>query len=575
MAPRIKNATLTPNGVNATASYNASTNTVSLQSVTDDAYATLNFGKFVYGTLKLNITVPSGGTGVLDVAFSEHEPDVNGYSDPTLLLAPFGADRINLSPGTFTIRLGFGGYAARGGRTLHLVARNTGGVTISIIPTVEQSSYIQNTGYVPTINDTTMQNYFNLARNNISAHLHDTIHDHSIRDGGQWSMDGYAIFRGLGWLYGNNPYRKILLDQMRDAYGFGIQLVGATSPVTYTDKPTGGGSLFSQTPPICGGVCFDWGLSFIWSLYDEYWWTGDKEILQKHYPVMQNFINNIPGSSYISAIPFSANAYGDWMNPDNLNMLLQNTWLIKTLQQGAYIADVLGDTIQAQTWTTRAQSIISSVQSWRQAQVGAIPAYPMYPGGISTFHEAGIMESVAVGAIDSSDVSPLVSYITSIAGNSDAVPSGGISWSNWLMLQSWPLAVKKNNGNPLAWMKATLQGYNLYKVLPELRMLGPLPYGSMGGNTCSHAWTGSGIAGFIEGGLGVSLANPGGSIAFSPCLGLPDLSFVLQSPQGQFEVQKSGTQWTITAPTNGTMQVVLGGNNQTLQAGQTAVLTET
>jgi hypothetical protein len=564
MAQRIATETCALNGSGATVSYNASTNTVSMQSGASDAFATLDFGAFRYGTISLTITCPAGTTGELDVAMSENRADATGHADPTTLYAPMGADRILLSPGTFTVRLGFAAYAPRGGRCLLLRARGTGGATITIVPIIEHASYVQNTGYVPTISDTTMQGYLTISQNVLTAHLQDVRLDHSVRDDGQFIQDACACSKADHWLGGSNPYRKILLDQSRDIF--------------YTNT-----NCFSNCPPDLGadaGAKIDWSFFFVYNLYDEYWWTGNVATLQSHWDALYRFISQIPNQgTYLTAAALTAAGYVWYGEPSGthpLDMLIINARFVTTLQRAVYIAQTLGQSAVAQAWSTWAQSIITAIQGWRTPSSGPVPAHPVCPsaaGGLSTFSFPGVMMSLVAGAIPSGDIAPLISYLapTSIP----IPPSGGDDWNIWSHLYEWPVAVKQNGGNPYPWLDAVLAPFVAVGYLIENRLVGVFPMTATSTNTKSHAWTGSGFAGFVEGVLGISIVAPGGGIAFNPVLGLPNLNFTLNSPVGIFNVQKSGTTWTVTAPTGGTMQVAIAGNStMTLNAGQTITLTE-
>ncbi len=122
----------------------------------------------------------------------------------------------------------------------------------------------------------------------------------------------------------------------------------------------------SQVPSAWENILTAWSLLWAIACYEHYLFTGDKQFVQTIFPYIQQQNENLH-TRYINSeglLEISAWNMLDWAPMDTPGegvVTHQNMWLVKVWEDTAKLAEVVGETVLAQTWRQWAQELRSAI----------------------------------------------------------------------------------------------------------------------------------------------------------------------------------------------------------------------
>jgi len=549
----------------------------------ESQYVTLDFFRPVHGypVLELAEAVPGAQ---IDIGYTEiprsaydgrmHVDPETGWIDPTGVVGDRYADRYVTRSGTQSAEI----PDERTARwmTIHVQFPESGRVVIKTLGIVKSQYPVDWVGSFATGHEHIDQ-LVKLSLIHAEVTMTDAYVDTPGREDGQWYEDARLRAEISARWFGDVRLRDFLLRT-----------------VVESQRPDG---LFHNFPPTNFAfiTAYDWTMQWAAILYDQYWWTGDTELIRTYWEPLTRYWDNVLASVDENGVWITRAIYADIRVGQKVqagqSSGIVTPGIIERLRWSAELTRAIGETEHAEVWEAEAQRM---ARAFREVHVvpalGGLPAHvadrydPTTPETLRGFSQAGQTIAVYTDLLTSPEAQAVLDYAFPAPVGSPPPPV--TRWNNptfsYRVLRALTHADRTDRavahlierysqylpGHPANPIPLTLQGpYG--GPLPEY-WLSREDAGVAPGDTLlaqpvdptgSHGWAAIPLLWLHDTLLGVELAEPGGGrLRIAPRTGgLPFVQGHTITPKGHVWVSWQPQQWTVTVeiPDGVTAEVIL------------------
>lgn len=538
----------------------------------ESRYVTFDFARPVHGYPLLHIAGATSGTmvdfGYAEIALSLHTGELHvredGWIDPTGVVGSGYADRYIARDGAQTAEI----PEERTARwlTLHVHFLRDGELVLDKVGIIKSQFPINPVGSFQC-GDPVIDQIVRLCVDHAEVTMTDAYVDTPGREDGQWIEDAQLRASIAERWFADTTLRRLLLRTHAQSQGPD----GHTHPFAPSNYPA-----YPAT--------YDWSIQWVATLWDEYMWSGDTDLVRHYWPVLTRYWENVLAR---------VNEEGLWQTPAVLADIrvgvhadkphqssgMVTPVVIERLKWSARLAEAIGETIQSEAWNRAAEKM---AEAFRRHHVIAarenVPAHvgdifdPQDPAVARGFSQASQLAASYTGLLSPEQARQVLEY--TFPAPEGTPPAGVTRWNNPTHVYR-ALKALTTAGMPERAVSHLKERYLPY--LPaspsnplSLRLQGPfggpLPeywvsredLGLKPGElnpaqpedpTGSHGWGAVPLYWLHEHLLGVTLTAPGGArIRIAPETGgLPFVSGWTNTPKGPVYVYYDPQQWTVEA----------------------------
>lgn len=548
--------------------HNGSGTSLSLRSAPsgEDAYVTVDFGRPVHGYPFFEIDAAPKGA-VMDLVYNELKTDprdgtpvlkVDGSFDPERTVGVRYGDRIVTRAGRQRVEL----PDERTCRYMMITVRNAAQEPVRIgrvglldihHPTPRNGAFSSEDGVLARL--------IELMHDHARVTMSDTYVDTPGREDAQWVEDVRLRAVLAAQWYADRTLRQVLLRHHAEM-----------------QTPEGLFNVFAPNGHSKGrGLdSFDWALSWVGILHDDWMWTGETERVLRYWDALVRFLDACHRTVRAdTGLMHTQNFLGDIRvsiepGPGGAGALL-NAWYAEGLAEAIRMADAVGERAQAEAWSARRARLVAGFRA--HLLVPSENGIPLHVAdawtpnrGTAGFSQAAQVSAILAGLVPEHTVAPLVDYV--LPDPDGSPPLGVARWNNPTYAYR-TLRVLSSTGRDARAMRHLRERYAAY--LPD----GPLPEYFLPGAqpadpTGSHGWAAVPLAWLHDAVLGVELVDPGGGrLTLTPHPGdLQRFEGTTVTPRGPVRVAYDGRaeSYAVTLPAGVTASVRLS-SGRTFEIG--------
>lgn len=527
----------------------------------ESRYITFDFHQPVHGYPFLELADATEAVtidfGYGELAYSQYSGrrfvSGNGWLNPEAVVGAGYADRYITRAGAQKLEL----PDERTARwlTLHFHFATDGQVRVARAGIVRSQYPVEEVGTFECGNPLVEQ-IVRLCRIHAQVTMSDGYVDTPGREDGQWIED--ARVRGLigsRW-FGDERLRRVMLrihaESTRGDGGF-----HAFPPSNYPAYP----------------ASYDWAVQWTAMLYDDYFWSGRTDLVERYWSVLAAFWQNTLSHVDEQGIWRSRRVLADirvGVHPssDRHSSGIATPFLIERLRWSARMARATGHTAEALQWEQAADRMAQAFRRYHWiAAAGGVPAHaadcldPEQPSAARGFSQAAQVNAVLAGLISAAEARAVLDFVFSTPDGSP--PPGVARWNNPTFFRRSLTALSDHGfagravshmieryapylpGNPRNRVDTRLQGpyggpLPEYWISREDLKLneGEINTAQPDDETGSHGWGASPLLWLHESLLGVRIMEPGGGrLRIAPETGgLPFVSGTTRTPRGLVRV---------------------------------------
>lgn len=530
----------------------------------DGLYTTMDFAFPVHGFPFLKILDASPGV-VIDIAYAEIARTLyagealvkdDGWIDPAGVVGSFYADRYITRDGAQEIEI----PDERTARwlTIRIHFREAGHLSIAGIGMMKSQYPIEPVGSF-LCGDDTVEQIVKLCRIHAEVTMSDAYVDTPGREDGQWIED-----TRLRAMIGASWFNDVRLREFCLRTFVGGEKGGEFHPFFPSNYPYHSG-------PV------DWSVQWVGMVYDHYWWTGDKAILQRYQEAIQRFWEWVTARVNDQGLFIGSQLLADIrMEPDlreGQSSGIVTAYLIERLRETIFLASEMGE----MDWQTSMEQLLTRLEMgfhhhhWIEDRHMAASVYGEDVDGPDRgFSQAAQINAVRAGLVTADAARKLIDLVFP---EPDGTPPSGVKrWNNPTFAYSALRALSQVGQHDRA-VRHLMERYAPY--LPNHpRNPVPIPLqGCYGGplpeywvsredlgladgeintahpidETGSHGWGAVPLQWLHDTLLGVRLAEPGGGkLSIRPSAGgLPYLCGQTMTPNGPVQIYWDPQQWLL------------------------------
>ncbi|MCL5019788.1 MAG: hypothetical protein M1426_04885 [Patescibacteria group bacterium] len=547
-------------------------------------YITFDFYRPVHGYPFLELTdVPEGTIidfGYCEIAEAlysgEKHVTLDGWINPEGVVGKGYADRYITKSGAQKIE--FPDERTARWMAIQIHFRSDGNLTFKGIGIVKSQYPIEMMGSF-SCGDERIDQIVKLCQTHAEITMTDSYIDTPGREDGQWLEDAQLRAVIAAQWFNDTKLRQLLLRTHSQQQGVDGNL-HPFAPSNYPAYP----------------APYDWSVQWVATLYDEYMWSGQIEIIKMYWSNLVKYWDNVLSRVDENGIWRTGRVLADirvGVRPksDKQSSGMVTPWMIERLRWSVEMAEAIGETRRAGEWKSIDNKMTDAFRKYHIVPAsGAIPAHvgdkldPENPNTERGYSQAGQTVAVYTGLLNRDEAIADINYAFP---EPDGTPPPGITrWNNPTyfyralrglstvgyteravrhLIDRYARYLPGNPNNPVP---LKLQG-PFGGPLPEYWVsredlnltAGQKNTAQPNDETGSHGWACVPLLWLHESLLGVSVTEPGGGkiTVFPTAGGLPYVSGHVVTPKGPVWVYWDPQQWVlkVSIPTGVLATVVM------------------